>query len=271
MSKITNITIRLPAKSSASSFSDVNNLIKDIDEKNIRKEGKFQFIEFIEKSNLLNQIIETAYKLSAFKLIINDEEIDRRDLLRTTRYALFCPFESNCQGLCQVDMINFDNYSFQKLTTFFNFKKYLEYFNDDKIKRFQNKYSWFNVNNQKDTYYINKNKLKEEIQYNFILQNKYCDIFDWNKIDSQINIPESGNFIYSPSDLSSDMEDDEEDEEEQNNSDSDIKFIDDPIILLNIISAQLDELPQKINESIRKLFVETGLLKNVDEKTTDSK
>lgn len=253
MSKINKITIRLPIKSSASAFTDVNNLLKNIHDTNIVNEGKYKFIEFKKINNLLEQIIESSYKLSAFKLLINDEEVDRKDLLRTTRYALFCPFYNKCKGICMVDLTNSD-YEFQKIETYFEperLKRKLYYMNKLKLSNFIERNSWISFNEQNDATILDKDLLKQDIKQNLIIQEKYCEIFDWEKLESKFNIPDTIPISNSADSSSNDINGEELDPNEEEL---------DPMTLLIYIADLLENLPQKLNETMRNLFIEAGLI-----------
>jgi len=187
MMKISNnaFTIRLPKSSRASVFTDIKQILNVIPYKT---DEKFILIEFQEKREELKQLVELGKSLSAFKLYINGNPVNKSDLLYITRWALFCPYSGRCEGICMVDLRSFGFRSLQDIHRSLDPENPFENRGGDYQNLIESNYSWIQYieKEEEDQLEIDHNKLVEEIRRDLQIQEKYCDIFDWKAIEKKL-------------------------------------------------------------------------------------
>lgn len=178
-------TIRLPKSSRAAAFMDVQQILNTIPYK---IKDKFILVEFEEKTKELKELVEVGRKLTAFKLFINDEPIDRSGMLHIVRWAIFCPYSEQCNGICMVDLRSFGFQTLQDILQMLDPSKPYVRRSGEYDALLRSDYRWLQYieGEEKDHVQIDHDILGEDIRRDLQTQEKYCDIFNWEAIEGEV-------------------------------------------------------------------------------------
>ncbi|MGC9781336.1 MAG: hypothetical protein HZR80_18995 [Candidatus Heimdallarchaeota archaeon] len=171
---------------SSSYYPDVKKII----EKYSYDEDKYYFyVSINELNDDLKNLLSIARWWKAFKLFINGNNIERKDVHLIYK-ILYCEFKSDCEGICfhpistmyKGERSEYSVYKLiKKLKEIHDEGWNLEYYLRNK------RWSKKSENEKEKKYQINKSLLIEEIQGSYSLVDDYCDIYDFEKMKKELD------------------------------------------------------------------------------------